>query len=292
MSNPVSVRDWVQGARLRTLPLAVAPVVLGAGSAQWAGDFDWMLFVLCLGVAVALQVGVNYANDYSDGIRGTDDNRVGPPRLTGSGRVAPGAVKRAAFVSFSVAMGAGVLVVVLSQVWVLLLVGALAVVAAWFYTGGKKPYGYQGMGELVVFIFFGWVATVGTAWVMVGYIPFETWLTGAGAGFFASSVLLVNNIRDRETDAVAGKKTLAVRLGNTASRVLLGVMLAMPYVIVAMLSLLFVWAPLVLITGILTVVIIVIVASARTAKELITALGLMSINAVLYALGLAGAIAF
>lgn len=292
MSNPVSVRDWVQGARLRTLPLAVAPVVLGAGSAQWAGDFDWLLFVLCLGVAVALQVGVNYANDYSDGIRGTDDNRVGPPRLTGSGRVAPGAVKRAAFVSFSVAMGAGVLLVVLSQVWVLLLVGALAVVAAWFYTGGKKPYGYQGMGELVVFIFFGWVATVGTAWVMVGYIPFETWLTGAGAGFFASSVLLVNNIRDRETDALAGKKTLAVRLGNTASRVLLGVMLAMPYAIVAMLSLLFVWAPLVFITGILTVVIIVIVASARTAKELITALGLMSINAVLYALGLASAIAF
>jgi 1,4-dihydroxy-2-naphthoate octaprenyltransferase len=292
MSNPVSVRDWVQGARLRTLPLAVAPVLLGAGSAQWAGDFDWLLFVLCLGVAVALQVGVNYANDYSDGIRGTDDNRVGPPRLTGSGRVAPGVVKRAAFVSFSVAMGAGVILVVISQVWVLLLVGALAVVAAWFYTGGEKPYGYQGMGEVVVFIFFGWVATVGTAWVMVGYIPFETWLTGAGAGFFASSVLLVNNIRDRETDALAGKKTLAVRLGNTASRVLLGVMLVMPYAIVAMLSLLFVWAPLVFVTGILTVVIIVIVASARTAKELITALGLMSINAVLYALGLAGAIAF
>jgi 1,4-dihydroxy-2-naphthoate polyprenyltransferase len=292
MSNPVSVRDWVQGARLRTLPLAVAPVVLGAGSAQWAGDFDWLLFVLCLGVAVALQVGVNYANDYSDGIRGTDDNRVGPPRLTGSGRVAPGVVKRAAFVSFSVAMGAGVILVVLSQVWVLILVGALAVVAAWFYTGGKKPYGYQGMGEVVVFVFFGWVATVGTAWVMVGYIPFETWLTGAGAGFFASSVLLVNNIRDRETDALAGKKTLAVRLGNTASRVLLGVMLVMPYVIVAMLSLLFVWAPLVFVTGILTVVIIVIVASARTATELITALGLMSINAVVYALGLAGAIAF
>jgi 1,4-dihydroxy-2-naphthoate polyprenyltransferase len=292
MSGPVSVRDWVQGARLRTLPLAVAPVVLGAGSAQWAGDFDWLLFVLCLGVAVALQVGVNYANDYSDGIRGTDDNRVGPARLTGSGRVPPGVVKRAAFVSFSVAMAAGLLLVVLSEVWVLLIVGALAVVAAWFYTGGKKPYGYQGMGEVVVFIFFGWVATIGTAWVMVGNIPFETWLTGAGAGFFASSVLLVNNIRDRETDALAGKKTLAVRVGDTASRVLLVVMLVMPYLIAAALSLLFVWAPLVFITGILTVVIIVIVATARTAKELITALGLISINAVLYALGLAGAIAF
>lgn len=292
MSEPVGVRDWVQGARLRTLPLAVAPVVLGAGSAQWAGDFDWLLFALCLGVAVALQVGVNYANDYSDGIRGTDDNRVGPARLTGSGRVPPGVVKRAAFVSFAVAMAAGLILVVLSQIWVLLIVGALAVVAGWFYTGGKKPYGYQGMGEVVVFIFFGWVATIGTAWAMVGYIPFETWLTGAGAGFSASSVLLVNNIRDRETDALAGKKTLAVRAGNRGSRVLLAVMLVMPYVIVGMLSLLFVWAPLVFITGILTVVIIVIVATARTAKELITALGLMSINAVLYALGLAGAIAF
>lgn len=283
---------WVQGARVRTLPLALAPVILGAGSAHWAGEFDVVLFVLCLGVAIALQVGVNYANDYSDGIRGTDSNRVGPARLTGSGRVAPGLVKRAAFVSFSVSMVLGLALAVVSQVWLLLIPGALAVVAAWFYTGGRRPYGYQGLGEVVVFVFFGWVATVGTAWAMVGSIPFETWLTGAGAGFFASAVLLVNNIRDRESDAEASKKTLAVRLGDRASRVLLLLLLLMPYVVVAMLSFVFLWAPLVLITGVLTLVVCVIVLTGRTSRELVTALGLISVNAVLYALGLAGAIAF
>lgn len=283
---------WVQGARVRTLPLALAPVILGAGSAHWAGEFDVVLFVLCLGVAIALQVGVNYANDYSDGIRGTDSNRVGPARLTGSGRVAPGLVKRAAFVSFSVSMVLGLALAVVSQVWLLLIPGALAVVAAWFYTGGRRPYGYQGLGEVVVFVFFGWVATVGTAWAMVGSIPFETWLTGAGAGFFASAVLLVNNIRDRESDAEASKKTLAVRLGDRASRVLLLLLLLMPYVVVAMLSFVFLWAPLVLITGVLTLVVCVIVLTGRTSRELVTALGLISLNAVLYALGLAGAIAF
>lgn len=283
---------WVQGARVRTLPLALAPVILGAGSAHWAGEFDVVLFVLCLGVAIALQVGVNYANDYSDGIRGTDSNRVGPARLTGSGRVAPGLVKRAAFVSFSVSMVLGLALAVVSQVWLLLIPGALAVVAAWFYTGGRRPYGYQGLGEVVVFVFFGWVATVGTAWAMVGSIPFETWLTGAGAGFFASAVLLVNNIRDRESDAEASKKTLAVRLGDRASRVLLVLLLLMPYVVVAMLSFVFLWAPLVLITGVLTLVVCVIVLTGRTSRELVTALGLISLNAVLYALGLAGAIAF
>lgn len=292
MSVTVGLRDWVAGARLRTLPLAVAPVILGAGSAQWSGDFDLVLFVLCVVVAGALQVGVNYANDYSDGVRGTDDHRVGPQRLTASGRVAPALVKRAAFVSFGVAMMAGLVLVVLSGLWILLGVGAIAVVAAWFYTGGANPYGYQGLGEIVVFVFFGWVATIGTAWVMVGSIPWETWFTGAGAGFFASAVLLVNNIRDRETDAGVGKKTLAVRLGDRGARVVLVLMLLMPYVIVAALSLVFVWAPIVFVAGIMTAVIIVIVLSARTPKELITALGLMSLNAVLYALGLAGAIAF
>lgn len=292
MSNPVGLTDWVGGARVRTLPLALAPVILGAGSAQWAGRFDGWLFALCLGVAVALQVGVNYANDYSDGIRGTDSNRVGPARLTGSGRVPPGLVKRAAFVSFGVAMVLGLVVVVVSQVWVLVAVGALAVVAAWFYTGGQKPYGYHGFGEVVVFVFFGWVATIGTAWVMVGNIPAETWLTGAGAGFFASAVLLVNNLRDREHDAAAGKRTLAVVLGDRVTRGVLVVMLLMPYGIVGVLSLIFAWAPLVAVTGILTVVIIVIVLAARRASELVTALGLMSMNAVVYALGLAAAIAF
>ena len=293
MSNQaVSAADWRAGARPRTLPLALAPVVLGAGSAQWAGSFDLVLFLLCVVVALALQVGVNYANDYSDGIRGTDATRVGPARLTGSGRVEPAKVKRAAFISFGVAVLAGVALVVVSQLWVFLAIGALALVAAWFYTGGRAPYGYQGLGEIVVFVFFGVVATIGTAWVMVGSIPGETWLTGSAAGFFASAVLLVNNIRDREQDAQVGKKTLAVRVGDRPSRILLVVLLLLPYVILGMLSLVFIWAPVVFVTGIVTVVIIVIVLGARTPKELITALGLMSLNAVVYALGLAAAIAF
>ncbi len=288
----VSATDWLAGARPRTLPLALAPVVLGAGSAQWAGAFDVVLFLLCVVVAVALQVGVNYANDYSDGIRGTDAHRVGPARLTGSGRVEPAKVKRAAFVSFGVAILAGLALVLVSQLWIFLGIGALALLAAWFYTGGRRPYGYQGLGEVVVFVFFGLVATVGTASVMVGSIPAETWLTGSAAGFFASAVLLVNNIRDLEQDAQVGKKTLAVRLGDRPSRILLVVVLLMPYVILGILSLVFIWAPVVFVTGIMTVVIIVIVLTARTPKELITALGLMSLNAVVYALGLGAAIAF
>ena len=288
----VSATDWLAGARPRTLPLALAPVVLGAGSAQWAGAFDLVLFLLCVVVAVALQIGVNYANDYSDGIRGTDAHRVGPARLTGSGRVEPAKVKRAAFVSFGVAILAGLALVLVSQLWLFLAIGALALLAAWFYTGGRRPYGYQGLGEGVVFVFFGLVATVGTAWVMVGSIPAETWFTGSAAGFFASAVLLVNNIRDLEQDAQVGKRTLAVRLGDRPSRILLAVLLLMPYVILGILSLVFIWAPVVFVTGIMTVVIIVIVLTARTPKELITALGLMSLNAVVYALGLGAAIAF
>ena len=217
---------------------------------------------------------------------------MGPARLTGSGRVEPAKVKRAAFVSFGVAILAGLALVLVSQLWLFLAIGALALVAAWFYTGGRRPYGYQGLGEVVVFVFFGLVATMGTAWVMVGSIPAETWLTGSAAGFFASAVLLVNNIRDLEQDAQVGKKTLAVRLGDRLSRILLAVLLLMPYVILGILSLVFIWAPVVFVTGIMTVVIIVIVLTARTPKELITALGLMSLNTVVYALGLSAAIAF
>jgi 1,4-dihydroxy-2-naphthoate octaprenyltransferase len=291
-SSSVSVKDWLTGARLRTLPLAVAPVVLGAASAQWAGQFDVVLFLLCVVVALGLQIGVNFANDYSDGIRGTDDDRVGPTRLTGSGAVEPRAVLLAAGVAFGVAGVAGMSLIVLSGLWWFAVVGVSALVAAWFYTGGKNPYGYRGLGEVVVFVFFGLVATAGTAAVMVGDIPWETWLTGSAAGFFAAAVLLVNNIRDRETDAKAGKKTLAVRLGDRPSRWVLVAMLVMPYVILGLLSLLFATAPLVFVTGIITVVVIVIVLTAKKPTELITALGLMSVNAVVFALGLGFAIAF
>ncbi len=282
---------WIQGARLRTLPLALAPVLLGTGSAVLAGAFDALLFVLALLVAVSLQVGVNYANDYSDGVRGTDDVRVGPARLTGSGAVDAHLVKRAAFISFGVALGAGALVIVLSGLWWYSLVGVLAVVAAWLYTGGPKPYGYAGLGEVVVFVFFGLVATTGTAAIMIGEIPAESWLTGSAAGFFAAAVLLVNNIRDIEQDTQAGKTTLAVRVGRKPAIGILIAFLFMPYLILAALSLVFFFAPVGFITSVLTGVIIVIVVVAKTPRELITALGLMTMNALLYAMGLALAIA-
>jgi len=282
---------WIQGARLRTLPLALAPVLLGTGSAVLAGAFDAILFVLALLVAVSLQVGVNYANDYSDGVRGTDDVRVGPARLTGSGAMDAHLVKRAAFISFGVALGAGALVIVLSGLWWYSLVGAFAVVAAWLYTGGPKPYGYAGLGEVVVFVFFGLVATTGTAAIMIGEIPAEAWLTGSAAGFFAAAVLLVNNIRDIEQDTQAGKTTLAVRVGRKPAIGILIAFLFMPYLILAALSLVFFFAPVVFITSVLTGVIIVIVVLAKTPRELITALGLMTMNALLYAMGLALAIA-
>ena len=290
--HPPTWRDWVAGARLRTLPLAFSPVLLGSASAVWASAFDLVLFVLCLVVAVSLQVGVNYANDYSDGIRGTDAHRVGPQRLTGSGIVAPEAVKRAAFVSFGVAVLAGAVVVVLTALWWLIAVGAAALFAAWRYTGGRKPYGYAGLGEIVVFVFFGLVATTGTAGVMVGSIPGEAWFTGAAAGFFASAVLLVNNLRDIEQDRQAGKRTLAVMLGSRVTQLVLMMLLILPYLIVGALSTLFIFAPFTFLTAIISIVIMVIVVLSRGPKDLITALGLMSLNSVLFAIALGGAIAF
>ena len=288
--SQVSVVDWIQGARLRTLPLAIAPVVLGVSSAILAGAWNLGLAFLALVVALALQIGVNFANDYSDGIRGTDDVRVGPARLAGSGRVKPELVKRAAWIAFALAGVAGVIVVVLTAQWELLLIGAAAIAAAWFYTGGASPYGYRGLGEIVVFVFFGPVATVGTAWLLIGSIPVESWLTGSAAGFFASAVLLVNNIRDIDQDRLAHKRTLAVWLGPVASKVLLIVLLVLPYVIVGVLSFVFVWAPLVLLTGIITIVVIVIVLLSKTPKDLITALGVMSLNALVFALALGAAL--
>jgi len=282
---------WVKGARLRTLPLALAPVVLGTGSAVLAGAFDLGLALLALVVALSLQIGVNYANDYSDGVRGTDDVRVGPARLTGSGAVEAHLVKRAAFMSFGVALLAGAIIILISGLWWFVAIGAFAVVAAWLYTGGPKPYGYAGLGEVVVFLFFGLVATTGTAAIMIGEIPLEAWLTGSAAGFFAAAVLLVNNIRDIEQDKVAGKRTLAVRMGQKPATWLLIVLLLMPYAILAALSLMFFFAPVVFITSVLTGVIIVIVVAAKTPRELVTALGLMTMNALLYAVGLALAIA-
>ena len=192
--------------------------------AAYVDEVVWWKALLALVVSLALQVGVNYANDYSDGIRGTDDDRVGPMRLVGSGVAAPGAVKRAAFLAFGVAAAAG-LALAAATAWWLVAVGAACVLAAWFYTGGAKPYGYLGLGEVMVFVFFGLVAVIGTT-----YVQTETWewpalYAGVGIGALACAILVVNNLRDIPTDAVAGKRTLAVRLGEPRTRGLYALLL-------------------------------------------------------------------
>jgi 1,4-dihydroxy-2-naphthoate octaprenyltransferase len=219
--------QWLAGARPRTLPAAVSPVLAGTGVAAYADSVVWWKALLALVVALALQVAVNYANDYSDGIRGTDADRVGPLRLVGSGVAPAAAVKRAAFLAFGVAAVAG-LVLAATTAWWLLAVGVVSVLAAWLYTGGSKPYGYLGLGEVMVFVFFGLVAVVGTT-----YVQTETWEwaslgpslgAAVGIGALACAILVANNLRDIPTDTVAGKRTLAVVLGDRRTRLLYAVL--------------------------------------------------------------------
>lgn len=213
--------QWIAGARPRTLPAALAPVLAGTGVAAHHGDEVWWKAALALVVSLALQVGVNYANDYSDGIRGTDEQRVGPLRLVGSGLVEPALVKRAAFLSFGVAAVAG-LVLAATSAWWLVAVGAVCVVAAWFYTGGSKPYGYLGLGEVMVFVFFGLVAVMGTTYVQTASTDSDVVIDSLWAaipiGALACAVLVGNNLRDIPTDSDSGKRTLAVRLGDRGTR--------------------------------------------------------------------------
>jgi 1,4-dihydroxy-2-naphthoate octaprenyltransferase len=213
--------QWFAGARPRTLPAAVAPVLAGTGVAAYSHDEVWWKALLALVVALALQVGVNYANDYSDGIRGTDEERVGPLRLVGSKLAAPRTVKTAAFVAFSVAAVAG-LVLAATTAWWLVAVGLVAVLAAWFYTGGSKPYGYLGLGEVMVFVFFGLVAVTGTTYVQTetfdADIALPSVYAAIGIGALACAILVANNLRDIPTDRESGKITLAVRLGEERTR--------------------------------------------------------------------------
>lgn len=229
------MKDWIAGARPRTLPAALVPVIVGtAAAAGMNGDtnalkglFIWR-FVAALVVSLALQIGVNYANDYSDGIRGTDADRVGPMRLTGSGRKSPGAVKRAAFLSFGVAAVAGLSLAVATSWW-LIAVGLVAIAAAWFYTGGPRPYGYAGLGEVFVFVFFGVVATTGSAFVQIERITPLTLLVSIPVGLFATALLVVNNLRDIPGDTESGKRTLAVRLGDKRTRIFYIVLVVVPF---------------------------------------------------------------
>ena len=209
--------QWLAGARPRTLPAAVSPVVAGTGVAAYDGGAVWWKALLALVVSLALQVAVNYANDYSDGVRGTDADRVGPMRLVGSGAAAPGSVRRAAFLAFGVAGGAG-LALAATTAWWLVAVGLASVLAAWFYTGGSRPYGYLGLGEVMVFVFFGLVAVVGTTYVQTRTFELPALYAAVGVGALACALLVVNNLRDIPTDQVAGKRTLAVVLGPERTR--------------------------------------------------------------------------
>lgn len=232
--------QWLEGARPRTLPAAFAPVAAGTGAAAAVDAVDLGNALLALVVAVALQVGVNYANDFSDGVRGTDTDRVGPLRLVGSGAASPAAVQRAALLSFAAAAAAGLVVALLSAWW-LVLVGAACLVAAWSYTGGRAPYGYRGLGEVSVFAFFGLVATVGTTYVQAGEVTIASVLAGVGCGALACAILMANNLRDRATDEVAGKRTLAVRLGDRGSRRLYLALLLTAYVVVLLVAVAHPW---------------------------------------------------
>jgi 1,4-dihydroxy-2-naphthoate polyprenyltransferase len=214
-----ALRDWAAGARPRTLPAAIVPVVVGSGVAAGYGSFSAWRAALALLVALALQVGVNYANDYSDGIRGTDERRVGPTRLVASGLARPRQVLAAAFGCFAVACLAGLVLAAVTSWW-LLLVGAAAVAAAWFYTGGRHPYGYRALGEVSVFLFFGLAAVAGTAYVQMDRMPWLAVAAAAPVGLLACALLVINNLRDIPTDTVTGKRTLAVVLGDHRTRVL------------------------------------------------------------------------
>jgi 1,4-dihydroxy-2-naphthoate octaprenyltransferase len=221
-----TLSQWVEGARPRTLPAAVAPVLVGTGAAYALEAARPWFALLALLVALALQVGVNYANDYSDGIRGTDADRVGPVRLVGQGLARPGDVKLAAIVSLAVAALLGLALVALSGAYAMLPVGAASIAAAWYYTGGRRPYGYSGLGEVFVFVFFGLVATLGTAYTQSLSISAVAIAGAVGVGAIASAILVANNLRDIPTDQEHGKHTLAVRLGQKRTRTLYAGLLA------------------------------------------------------------------
>jgi 1,4-dihydroxy-2-naphthoate octaprenyltransferase len=297
--KPATLGTWIAGARPATLALAVVPVALGTAAAAqvMVNWYDhWVRALLCLAVAVFLQIGVNYANDYSDGVRGTDRDRVGPQRLVGSGRAKPRTVLVVALVFFALAAVAGAVLVWRTEQWWLLAVGAVCLIAGWFYTGGKRPYGYLGLGELAVFVFFGVVPTAGTMFVQVLDVNIEAWLAGAAAGFFAAAVLVANNARDRERDKVHGKRTFALLLGGLGTRILYVVLMPLPFGILAFFALFYEpgsgsgFAPYVYFAGVGALPAILIATTARTAREWVLVMKLTLVTTLLFGLGLAAAI--
>jgi 1,4-dihydroxy-2-naphthoate polyprenyltransferase len=277
--------QWIEGARPRTLPAAIAPVLVGTGAAAYLDGFVWWKALLAGGVALALQIGVNYANDYSDGIRGTDENRVGPLRLVGSKVATPRQVQAAAFTCFGIGAALGVVLCATSSWW-LLVVGAASLVGAWFYTGGKKPYGYRALGEVSVFLFFGLVAVLGTTYVQAERL---SWTAVAGAvaiGSIACALLVANNLRDIPTDTVSGKRTLAVVLGAERSRWLYTGLIALAFLLAASCISETPWVLLAFAAVPLAIKSIRIVASDAVGPALIPVLKGTGLTELVYAIGL------
>jgi len=283
--------QWLAGARPRTLPAACSPVIAGTGLAVFEHGASWIAAILALIVSVALQIGVNYANDYSDGIRGTDAARIGPLRLVGSGLASPPLVKRAAFASFGIAGLAGVALVIMTQQWWLLAVGVSSILAAWYYTGGKRPYGYLGLGELFVFVFFGLVAVCGTVYVQVGRVSLATLLTGMWVGALACAILVANNLRDIRGDAQVGKRTLATRLGDSKTRAFYVILVALSALLIVVGAFLTTWWALLGLAGLVLIIPAVrIVLSGGSGPALIAVLKATSLTelatAIAFAAGL------
>jgi 1,4-dihydroxy-2-naphthoate octaprenyltransferase len=283
--------QWIEGARPRTLPAAIAPVVVGTGAAAAVDEANLGLALLALVVSVCLQVGVNYANDYSDGIRGTDTDRVGPVRLVGQHKANPDNVKLMAFAFFGFAALVGLALVALSAAWIMIPLGGLAILAAWKYTGGDNPYGYRGLGELYVFVFFGLMATLGTLYTQAGRVTAAGALGAVGVGAIASAILVANNLRDIPTDRATGKNTLAVRLGDRGTRLLyaalllvallavVGIALVHPLALVTLLAFGVAWRPLQL------------VRSGATGRSLVAVLAMTGLFEIAYAVLLATGLA-
>ena len=299
--RPARLGDWVRAARPATLGLAIGPVLLGWGAAilQYLIDDTnpWDILpisvvALCFVVALALQIGVNFANDYSDGIRGTDAHRVGPTRLTASGAAPAKRVRLVAFVFFGIAVLAGLGLTVLTQIWWLPAVGAVALLAAWFYTGGKRPYGYSGLGEIVVFIFFGLVATSGTAFLLVQAIWTDSIIAGVAMGLFAVAVLHINNARDRATDIAAGKRTLATRMPLWLGRVFFTVLMLGPFGILVYFSLILISAGWAFFALFIAAPALLIAWTATKPSEYVLVLKLTVWTSLAYATILAWAFAF
>ena len=279
------MNKWILGARPRTLPAAIAPVVVA--TALVGSDFNWFRAALALKVAVWLQVGVNFANDYSDGVKGTDADRVGPTRLVASGMATASAVKVAAIVSFAIASIAGAWLALLTSPW-LILIGVVSIAAAWGYTGGKNPYGYKGLGDLSVFLFFGVVATMGTYYAQTEQITLLSFIVSIPMGALSCAILAINNLRDRPKDALVGKLTVAVRIGDRNARLMYVALLALAHL--AAIATLIPTALLTVLALPMSIALSRQVLSGISGKELIPVLGrtgkLQMVFSILLAIGL------